>query len=138
MFPSASTNLVPVQFAPADAINACLLWSDQDIDNKIVEVNWQNGWRVTRIRDDREDDYKKGYYGNHYFVAEIIWRNFANPLLQHQLTSNSLYDGYYFQSTNDDWKKVRAFNNRVKEEMLKLHKFGVPSLIWEPVRGRTC
>lgn len=124
MFPVTHGNLVPVQFTPADSMNACLLWSDLDLDNKIVEVNWQSGWKVTRIREDREDDFKKGYYGNHYFVAEIIWRNFANPLLQHQLTSKTLYDGLYFQSTNDEWKQVREFNNRVKEEMLKLYRFG--------------
>ena len=120
---------LPVPFAPADNKMAFVFWSTESLDDKIIEVTWDmenHRWKLLRVREDRTDDYRRGkYFGNHFFVAEMIWRNFANPLTpEHMLDPRLLSKELYFQSSEEGWKAVREYNNRVKEALLQRYKRG--------------
>jgi hypothetical protein len=94
----------PIQFAPSDNPMAYMFMypkSNESIDNKVVELRYTStGWELLRIRTDRDHDIlNKNYYGNNYKVAELIWRNYSNPLTLDLLCSDiiSLEDQFYLR-----------------------------------------
>lgn len=147
LFPNYKGGYFPIQFSPSDNSIAYLFWHDcnDDIDGKIVELKWvsdtnnvqpksvniqpkvgcceNNGdWKLIKTRDDRLVDMKnRTYYGNDYRVAELIWRNYINPLTVDDLCMNieDLSKEFYFQtSDSQEYKAIRKFNNMVKSEIL--------------------
>lgn len=132
----------PIQFSPSDNPMAYLFWQPNvaKLDDKIVELrviydnNQQFQWELVRIRDDRIDDVKKkNYYGNHFKVAELIWRNYSNPLKIEDLCT-SLEDfskNFYFKKHNSETHmSVRKFNNMVKFELLQRYADKIPPDSW--------
>lgn len=115
----------PIQFTPSDNPTAYLYWhSGPEIDNKIVELTFASKeWKFVRIREDRNDDViKKKYYGNNFKVAEIIWRNYSNPLTLDLICSDieSISKEFYFLKHNiDEYCVVRKISNMVKHELIK-------------------
>jgi hypothetical protein len=125
LFPRYGGDYFPIQFSPSDNQIAYLFWHDTDIDGKVVELNRDtksDEWNLVKIREDRMIDMKnKTYYGNDYRVAELIWRNYVNPLTVADLTMDieDLAKDFYFQTSHsEDYKAVRKFNNMVKSEIL--------------------
>lgn len=134
---SLDKNYFPIQFSPSDKPNAYLFWHPSDLDNKIVELRFDklnNEWELVRVRDDRLDDFnKKSYYGNHFKVAELIWRNYSNPLTIDHLCTNieELSHSFYFKKHNsEEHKAVRKFNNMVKAELIQKYSSTIPSDSW--------
>lgn len=121
----------PIQFSPSDNPIAYLFWHPSNsefgnLDNKIVELRLQkecNTWELIRIREDRVNDFKKkNYFGNNFRVAELIWRNYSNPLTLDLICSDisDLSTEFYFRKHNsNEHMAVRKFNNMVKYELLK-------------------
>jgi hypothetical protein len=115
----------PVQFSPSDYPNAYIWYCPDnigDIDNKIVELNFNGEWRLNKIRNDRSDDFeKKQYYGNNFKVAEIIWRNYSNPLTLDLVCSSydKLSSDFYFITEHSaTHETIRKFNNMVKFSLI--------------------
>ncbi len=120
-----SSDYFPIQFSPSDNTMAYLFWNDdKHLDGKIVELRYKNNdWDLVRIRNDRSDDInKKNYYGNHFKVAELIWRNYFNPLSVDDLCANvnDLSTEFYFKKHNSKkHESIRKFNNMVKSEIIQ-------------------
>jgi len=127
MFPTHKINYFPIQFSPSDNTMAYLYWHPindvQNIDGNIIELKYENEWKLVKVRHDRIQDLKDGtYYGNHFRVAELIWRNYSNPLTLDLLCSNieNISKEFYFKTEKSEiHKPIRQFNNMVKLELLK-------------------
>lgn len=130
LFTNTDINYFPIQFSPSDNPYAYLFWypssSSLIIDNKVIELNYikeQNNWNLLKIRDDRAIDVaKKNYYGNNFKTAEIIWRNYSNPLTLDILCQS--YDElskefYFVKKRKEGHNAIGKFNNFVKFELLK-------------------
>jgi len=115
----------PIQFSPSDNPMAYLYWhpkdSGVDIDDKVVELQYSNEWKLLKVRDDRSDDYsKKKYFGNHFKVAELIWRNYSNPLTSDLICAKEIPKEFYFKVHNSNaHTHVRKFNNFVKSQLIE-------------------
>jgi hypothetical protein len=114
----------PIHFAPSNNPLAYLYWNDNpNLDNKIVELVWNNEWELIKIRDDREIDYKNNqYYGNDYMIAELIWNSYSNPFTYNQLkySFDELKKEFYFIKDNcEKYQGIRHFNNWVKNKILE-------------------
>ncbi|MGL5935147.1 MAG: hypothetical protein ACRCZI_05945, partial [Cetobacterium sp.] len=135
MFPTlALMQYFPIQFSPSDNQYAFLYWhpknttnntrikQDSNLDGKIAELRYDNGWKFVRERHDRYHDItKKNYYGNHFRVAELIWRNYSNPLTIDLLCSSieEVSHEFYFKVSNSSLHlAARHYNNIVKERIL--------------------
>lgn len=128
LFMTQNNNYFPVQFCPSDNPMAYLYWYPIDaepIDSRIVELRYLTGtksWDLVRIRADRDADVSKlNYFGNDFRVAELIWRNYSNPLTLDILCSKieEFEKEFYFKVHNsDEHKAVRKFNNMVKLELI--------------------
>ena len=124
-----SGTLIPVHFCPSSQPLAYKFMCDQDIDDKIVEFGYSEGTnfvghkvpqlKLMRVRDDRADDLKKGYFGNYFKIAELIWNNFWDPLTAEMLIrpQTSFLDSY-FQKDSEEWKLIRSHNNNVKRTLI--------------------
>lgn len=78
----------------------------------ICEMRYDvNKWTLVRIRPDKT-------VPNSYFTAELVWRNYVNPLTLNDLTGSR--DGSYFQARTNAYKNVRHFNSFVKEQILDM------------------
>jgi hypothetical protein len=124
MFPIQTSSYFPIQFSPSSEPFAYLFWDeDKNLDNKIVELRYKNGWKFIRIREDRADDFKKkNYYGNNFRIAERIWQNYKNPLTKKLLGASpeELSDGLYFRKNNSEIHfYIRRFNNMVKAQLIE-------------------
>jgi hypothetical protein len=116
----------PIQFAPSDNPMAYIFMypkSDESIDGKVVELRHiATGWELLRVREDRVNDVlNKNYYGNNYKVAELIWRNYSNPLTIDLLCSDidSLENEFYFKVDKSGLhNNIRKYNNMVKRELI--------------------
>lgn len=127
MFPTHDGNYFPIQFSPSDSPNAYLFWhpisSDEiTLDNKIIELRYSTEWELVRVRADRVSEFQtKNYFGNNFKVAELIWRNYSNPLTLRAMCSNieSLHKNSYFKVHNSV-KHIapRRFNNMVKFNLI--------------------
>lgn len=138
-----SLKYFPVQFSPSDKPLAHIYYhkldnnldsSDNDrildLDGKVIELRYDNQWQFVRVREDRTHDItQKNYYGNHFRVAELIWRNYSNPLTLDHLCSSidDLSKEFYFKVNNSkDHLAVRNFNNMVKDQIfLRLEDSGL-------------
>lgn len=130
LFERKKENQFPVHFCPSSQPLAYQFrWDGEDLDNKIVEFGYQKiqnfvgrdipALRFMRIREDREDDLKKGYYGNYFKIAEMIWNNFNDPLVKDIiLDPAAAIKDMYFQKPSDEWEKVRKNNNNMKRELI--------------------
>jgi hypothetical protein len=115
----------PIQFSPSDNPYAYLWWynGDEDVNNRICELTYDidnSEWKLLKIRTDRQNE--TNYYGNYFKVAEIIWRNFSNPLTLKYLCSTIEHNKkeFYFIKTNSAiHKAIRKYNNVFKFELLK-------------------
>lgn len=140
MFLNIDRDYFPVQFAPSDNSLAYLYWhpqSGENIDGKVIELRYitkSSEWDLVRVRNDRVDDFKKKkYFGNHYKVAELIWRNYSNPLTIDILCSkykDLLSDFYFKKHDSEDHKAIRKFNNMVKNELIKRYSNQAPTDSW--------
>jgi hypothetical protein len=121
-------NYFPIQFSPSDNPNAYLYWHseaplEKNIDNKIIELTYNKkdeAWNFIKVRDDRNSDLiNNNYYGNDYRVAELIWRNFSNPLtLKHLcLPIEEISNDFYFVAESNNHVALRKFNNNIKYEI---------------------
>ena len=131
MFPIQTSSYFPIQFSPSSNPFAYLFWSEDkdldgnpiDLDDKIVQLRYKDGWKFIRIREDRADDLKKkNYYGNNFRIAEIIWQNYKNPLTKKLLVAppKELSDGLYFRKNDSEIHRyIRRFNNMVKAQLIK-------------------
>jgi hypothetical protein len=126
LFSSHDGSYFPVQFSPSDCPNAYLFWHDktgEDLDNKIVELLFQNEWKLIKVRRDRVAEFQtKNYFGNNFKVAELIWRNYSNPLTMELLCAKleTFSEDFYFKVHNSEkHMAVRKFNNMVKSELLE-------------------
>lgn len=122
LFPIIDKNYFPVQFVPSDYPNAYMWYStESDLDGKICEFNYCNGWVLKKVREDREHDFKKkNYYGNNFKVAEVIWRNFRNPLTLDLICSSRdeiVKNFYFIVEKNTMYEGIRKFNNYVKQTL---------------------
>lgn len=120
----------PIQFAPSADPNAYLFWSDnENLDNKIVELSYDDGWKFIKIRTDRDNDMKrKTYYGNYFKYAEYIWMNYKDPLTLDILCKDfdSSRLSTYFQEDSIDHKATRKYNNFVKKILIDLNSKHIP------------
>ncbi len=130
LFSHTSAQYFPIQFMPSDKPNAHIWYCEyHNLDNKIIELNYDTNdkkWVFNRIREDRVNDQKKHYYGNNYMVAELIWRNYSNPLKFEDLlkSSQEIQKDFYFINENSMvYHCIRKYNNMVKFELIK--KFSV-------------
>jgi hypothetical protein len=116
----------PIQFAPSDNPMAYMFMhptSSESMDNKVIELRYTSaGWELLRIRADRDHDLiNKNYYGNNFKVAELIWRNYSNPLTIDLLCADidSFDDEIYFKVDKSSLhNNIRMFNNMVKRELI--------------------
>jgi len=131
LFPTLQESYFPIQFAPSDnpmvymfhhSVYTSNGTSNDNIDGRVVELRWADGWKLVRIRADRDNDIvNKNYYGNNYTVAELIWRNYSNPLTLELLCSDiDVFESeFYFKVDNSElYKNIRKYNNMVKQELL--------------------
>ncbi len=136
-FSERSRDLFPVHFCPSSNPKAYIFKYDgpEDIDNQIVEMGYTKSvnnvghevpaLRLMRVRYDRQDDLKKGYYGNYFRIAEFIWNNYNDPLTADTLIdpANAIKESY-FQKPSEEWRNVRKHNNNVKRALIMKHAKG--------------
>lgn len=109
--------LVPVLFTPSNAPGVYIYKSSEDLDGKIGEFSWANGWKLHKIRTDRDVELARGeYYGNYFKVAESIWYSIHNPLPFENLFIES--DAYFAEDNSERYKAQRNFNSYVKTEVI--------------------
>jgi SAM-dependent methyltransferase len=128
LFPLVDKHYFPIQFTPSDCPGAYMWYcADQDLDGKVCEFNYCDGWILKKIREDRAHDFKKkNYYGNNFKVAEIIWRNFRNPLTLDLLCSSygDIVKNFYFVVDRAVlYEGIRKFNNHVKQALFNKFLF---------------
>ncbi len=127
LFSYTNKQYFPIQFSPSDCPNAYIWYHPSaDLDNKVVELNYDvhlKEWRLNRVREDRKDDLEsRHYYGNNFRVAESIWRNYSNPLMMEFLAADykdAERDFYFITSQSVAHECIRKFNNTVKYELIK-------------------
>jgi hypothetical protein len=115
---------IPIHFSPSNSPLAYLFWNENpSLDNKIVELVWENEWKLLKIRDDRQTDYENNqYFGNDFMVAELIWNSYSNPFTFEQLILpyNDMKNQFYFITDNSKkYQGIRYFNNWVKNKLLE-------------------
>ena len=133
LFPNAeAARYKPIQFSPSSNPYAYLFHSDQQLDNKIVEMHYDtrnSAWRLHKIRDDKTRDAEHGIaYGNDFRVAELVWQNYFNPVTieDFKMTKEEGDAGVYFKEHDvAEYRPMRAYNSFVKE-MLFNPNHGVP------------
>lgn len=152
LFSFINNKYFPIQFCPSTNPNAYLFWIEKDsLDNKIIELRMNcNEWEFIKIREDRGYDYSKNssnsnkncntnhgnnvhYYGNNFRVAEIIHRNYYNPLSKDLLISSEkeLEKDFYFISNNSqEHLSIRKFNNYVKSQVINRFKKNMTDNSW--------
>lgn len=54
----------------------------EDLHMKICEMVYEvdKGWKLIRVRDDRTNDVKSGYFGNHFRYVVLMFDQYFNPL----------------------------------------------------------
>jgi len=125
IFPNLNRkDYIPIHFTPSNSPLAYLFWNENlNLDNKIVELVWENDWKLVKIRDDRESDYKNNqYFGNDFMVAELIWNSYSNPFTYKDLILpyNEMKKQFYFITDNSkNYQEIRYFNNWVKNKLLE-------------------
>lgn len=133
IFPNQSTHdTFPIHFTPPNNTGAYIHYVDEktasEMDGHVCEMRWDvasGKWHMLKIRTDRDVDVKRGtYFGNNYYVATIIWRNFINPIKPEDLTDPDTSKlGYFAKHASEDHSAVRSFNNYVKHRgMAKFFK----------------
>ncbi len=140
LFSFINNKYFPIQFCPSNNPNTYLFWhDDKNLDNKIVELNFSQEWNLVKIRDDRTVDYSKNtnsgvnYYGNNFRVAEIIYRNYFNPLSKELLITKieELEKQFYFvNNDSQEHLSVRKFNNYVKTQIINRFKKNMTENSW--------
>lgn len=124
-------SIFPVHFCPSSNPKAYIFKysGDEKIDGQIVEMGYTKSFnsvgrevpalRLMRIRHDRLDDLKKGYYGNYFRIAEFIWNNYNDPLTREMLIDpKAAITDFYFQKPSEEWINVRKHNNNVKRSLI--------------------
>jgi hypothetical protein len=110
---------IPIQFTPSNDPLAYLYYSDlNNLDDKVVEMVWNNEWKFVRLRPDRQIDYKNNkLFGNNFRIAEETWNTYKNPFLYDQLklSCDEMKKQFYFINNDaDQYRGIRKFNNWVK------------------------
>jgi hypothetical protein len=114
----------PIQFAPSAAPFAYRYHHPDDspfgdIDGKIVEARWGGAaWTVVRDRTDRARETRAGYYGNDFYVAEMIWNNYVDPFPIEQLWEGPA-GGYFAQPKSSAYRAQTAFISYVKSMRIR-------------------
>ena len=124
MFSFTDKHYFPIQFSPSNNPNAYLYWhhiNAEPIHNKVVELTRVNNeWKLLKIRHDRSHDMTRGYYGNDYRVAELIWMNYYNPLTMDILcmSKSEIENEFYFiKHDSQIHLTLRKFSNMVKSKV---------------------
>jgi len=120
----------PIQFAPSDAPFAYLYQHPDDsplgeLDGQIVEGRALNigatstTWEMVRIRDDRRGEQAgRRYFGNDFYVAEMIWLNYVDPFPIDQLWTGPA-DGYFLGEKLDIYRPQTAAISFVKSQRIR-------------------
>jgi hypothetical protein len=125
LFPYIRHDYFPIQFSPSDKPNAYIWYhSDPNLHHKIVELTFDKDLvgHLKRVREDRAKDLANAeYFGNNFRIAEIIWRNFVNPLTLDYICSDmeEMKTDFYFRSSSDLYLGIRKFNNSVKRQIIQ-------------------
>ncbi|ARA71993.1 hypothetical protein BNJ_00161 [Kaumoebavirus] len=107
----------PIQFSPPDAPLAYLFYSkDSSLDGKVVEMGWneKDGWKLHRVREDREVEVKRGtWFGNDFVkVAEPNWDSLHDPVTIEWLINPEF--GYFNKEKSEAYAAQTAYNSFVK------------------------
>jgi hypothetical protein len=126
----------PIQFSPSGSPYAYIFRhkSDEDIDNKIVEMRCASkenicidmsgrigitNWGIVKIREDRQRDLLTNqYFGNDFFVAEMIWLNYLDPFSVDQLWNGPSAD-YFINNKANTYKAQTALISFMKSEVME-------------------
>ncbi len=136
LFERKKEPVFPVHFCPSSQPLAYQFeWDGENLDDQIVEFGYQPSTnfaghavpslKFMRIRHDRQDDYKKGYYGNYFRIAEFVWNSFNDPLTKEIIMDpQKAVADMYFQKPSDEWIRVRKHNNNVKRMVIQKYASG--------------
>ncbi|MHB2027941.1 MAG: methyltransferase domain-containing protein [Acidimicrobiales bacterium] len=116
-FPETNGRYYPVQFSPS--INPfAYKWrpdTDDDYDDKIVELAFDTQWRFVRIRADRATE--PNFYGNDYKIAEQLYMNCISPLKLEHLW-NAPIDLYFQKASLPDRMTGQKFRRDVAKSLI--------------------
>jgi SAM-dependent methyltransferase len=114
-------NYSPIQFMPSDESSVCTYISEDDLDGRVGEFRYDNGWHLVRIRADKNK-------GNDWLVADYIWFLLKNPISEKELVSPTRADIYFQIDENDKYSTIRRYNNQVKKLLLRSHLYGYDTI----------
>ena len=136
----------PIQFSPSSFPRAYICENDNpNLHRKICEMRWtgpETGWKLLRIREDREAEVDSGkYFGNNFSIAESIWQSYRNPVDIDDIVNLAAGEtkvaddaddeeaggkkNYFKQHANPRYEKVRHFNSYVKSRLMEFRNPGI-------------
>ena len=127
-------NYFPIQFSPSDVPLAYIYQhpdnSPYEIDGKIIEAKCGGNcgsaggkgqfvdWEINRIREDREKELLSNhYFGNDYYMAELIWLNYVDPFPIEQLWEGISRD-YFMSEKNGIYRAQVGVISFIKNERI--------------------
>lgn len=120
LFKVTNSNYFPIQFSPSDNPNVYITEQDDpNLDGKVVEMRYDGEkWIMSKIRNDRDVDVASGkYFGNDFYVANLIWLNYMDPFPIDQLWDGPT-DNYFTQTRSDIYNAQTGLINFAKEERI--------------------
>jgi len=116
----------PIHFSPSSEPYAYVYFHANglpEIDRKIVELR-RSGvgtddakWDFVHLREDRS--LTRGYYGNHFKIAETTYQNYINPFPFEELWRP--HAGYFTKTASDIYKNPNAYKRFVISALMKNH-----------------
>jgi hypothetical protein len=130
----ANTTYFPIQFTPASAPYAYKFESEDDsLNMKCVEMIAANingpyvDWKIVKVREDKTADVEsKKYFGNDFYVAEMTWLNYVDPLTLEQLINGVGIVDYFSSEKDTIYKAQTAMISFAKTSLINtLTNYGV-------------
>lgn len=116
---SVYSDIYPIHFAPSADPLAYKYYHKEslpEIDGKIIELKLNNSnWEFVKIRDDRK--LEKGYVGNYFKIAEIIYMNYIDPFKLEDLWNPQV--GYFTKLKDTIYTAPMAYNRIIISILLK-------------------
>jgi hypothetical protein len=118
----------PVQFDPSYMRNAYIYYHPSDsttnIDGKIVEMYFDmvaKSWKIIKIRDDRQYEIGKNYFGNDYGVAEQTFTNYIDVFKFEDLY-NLGSDNYFMTEKTEVYRRQVLYISLLKKVSMRQYR----------------